>query len=63
MRPSVDWVIVVIVGIVIMGIVAVAMLGLLAVGVGVLDLPWPAALGVAVASILLNGLVAAVVDE
>lgn len=58
MRPSVDWVVVVIVG-----IVAVAMLGLVAVGVGVLDLSWPAALGGAVASILLNGLVAAVVDE
>lgn len=47
----------------IVGIVAVAMLGIVAVGVGVLDLSWPAALGVAVGSILLNGLVAAVVDE
>ena len=51
-RPSMDW-----------GIVAVAMLGIVAVGVGVLDLSWPAALGLAVASILLDGLVAAVFDE
>ncbi len=57
-RPSMDWGIVVIVG-----IVAVAMLGIVAVGVGVLDLSWPAALGLAVASILLDGLVAAVFDE
>ncbi len=57
MRP-VDWVIVVI-----LGIVAVAMLGIVAVGVAVLDLSWPAAFGGAVASILLNGLAAAVFDE
>jgi hypothetical protein len=54
----VDWVIVVI-----LGIVAVAMLGIVAVGVAVLDLSWPAAFGGAVASILLNGLAAAVFDE
>lgn len=58
MRSSVDWGIVVIVG-----TVAVATFGIAAVGVNVLDLPWPAAIGVAVASILFNGLVAAVVDE
>jgi hypothetical protein len=39
------------------------MLGVVAVGVSVLDLSWPAALGGAVGSILLNGLVAAVFDE